>query len=182
MRNLYLIFIRSVFTCGIIPWSFPVKIWYFPISMSRSKTRSVIVFCLQPNMMWKSHCYSVWNWYESSFVHQAISLAFLVSPKSCVILFHLHGYKQYNVESLLIFSSTQKCPVGSSLYNSLYWNNLRHEAFAVLKISNISLISVSILSSLLYVSKHLGISLFLTRHECIPFGPFSTDISTLGHH
>ena len=40
-------------------------------------------------------------------MHQANSLVFLISPKTCVVWFHPHVYKEYNVESLLIFSNIE---------------------------------------------------------------------------
>ena len=143
--------------------------WYFPISMSKSKksiSNSIFFTAKFDEVSYENYIVTVCETGTDPVLYiKPIVLYFWTVAKHvqysfiCMIT-KSTTWRVYN------FLKNRKCPMGSSLYNSLYWNDLRYESFVVLKIiSNISLTSISILSCLLHLFKHLGISLFLTRRE-----------------
>ena len=68
------------------------------------------------------------------------------------------------------FLKYRKRRVWNSLYSRVYYNHRRHVSLAVWKtLSNAILVSIWVLRSLLYLSKHLSESLFFTRQAYTSF-------------
>ena len=114
MSSLCLIFVISVFICGVFPCNFAVKM-YCPINNNRSKILSVLVFFLLPSVM-RSFVKLTLLQSIKLVLHIKSLVSVLDNPKSCVglVQFHLHSYRENNLESLLIFVKHKKIPSAQS--------------------------------------------------------------------
>ena len=142
------------------------KIWSFAIRVNKSIILSVIMLTLLP---------SIYRFFSSGkvvtvrqiTVYQALHIQQKIDTscqsQSMCKKSSLAWLQNEHLWESSIFLKYRNWPVGKSLYNNLYWNHRRRESCLVLKIqSNTSLASTSLMSSLFHLSKHLGLSLFLT--------------------
>ena len=105
---------KCIHMCNI-PWGFAV----LP-SLMKSLVKIALLQCVK--LVWIQVCTS-----------SQYSCIFEQSQNMCNTVLSAWLQRVQRGESVN-FLQGRNCPVGSSLYNSLYWNHLRHEAFLVLKI------------------------------------------------
>ena len=154
----------------MVPCSFEIKMLYLAIRIHKSSIMSVTTFTWLPRI-------------TSSFENiRSVQCVKLVWSHSCTSNQQswILGQSQNicNKVSLAPLQKTQtgestschwnkKWPVGSKLYNNLYWNHMRHFSCVVLKMLSKTAVVSILTRTLVHFSMHFGVSPVFTRHEQI---------------
>ena len=150
----------------MVPCRFEKKMLYLAIRIYKSSILSVTIFAKNNKLFWKYFICTVYEvGMKPSLYIKPVVLDFRGNPKTCAIKFLQDLCRRQTGESTSCCWN-KKWPVGSKLYNNLYWNHIRHFSHVVLKIlSKTALVSISTARTLLHFSMHFGVSLVFTRHE-----------------